>query len=88
MGFMLLAYILMLQLSLAVSETSRPPSVFLLCIFFLKKKKNHFPFFPRFLSGGLNKVSFILEKCFSMVCGMNERGLFLPLAEVNRESVS
>lgn len=38
MGFVLLAYMLMFQLSLAVSETSRPPSAFLLFIFFLKKK--------------------------------------------------
>lgn len=89
MGFVVLAYILMLQLSLAVSETSRPPPVFLLCIFFLRKKESNFPFFPRFLSVGLNKVSFILEQeGFLVVCGMNERGLFLPLAQLNRESVS
>lgn len=89
MGFVVLAYILMLQLSLAVSETSRPPPVLLLCIFFLKKKESHFPFFPRFSSLGLNEVSFILEQeGVLVVCGMNERGLFLPLAQLNRESVS
>lgn len=38
MGFVWLAYILMLQVSLAVSETCRPPSLFLLCTSFLKKK--------------------------------------------------
>lgn len=38
MGFVVLAYMLMFQLSLAVSETSGPPSAFLLFIFFLKKK--------------------------------------------------
>lgn len=35
----MVAYILMLQLSLAVSETSRPPSMFLLCIFFFMEEK-------------------------------------------------
>lgn len=39
MGFVVVAYILMLQPSLAVSETSRPPSMFFLCYFFFFMEK-------------------------------------------------
>lgn len=65
MGFLALAYILMLQLSLAVSETSRPPSMFLLCVFFfMMEKKSNFLSPPGFSSGGWNKMSFIWERGF------------------------
>lgn len=76
MGFVGLAYILMLQLSLAASEACKLPLCSCYVFLFLKEKIVFFPLFPIFSSEGLNIVSFILEQeGFLVVCGVNGRGI-------------